>query len=181
MNSPTRNKTTTILDPVTVREWLDYLAEIEGVPAEENDWCGQGPPDWNFPIVNVTFWEALEYAKWRTKKAPKGVSYRLPTSDEMAAAMATLPGKDDPAWVETPLEDMPEVGDPRIPQNADGLKDLIGVVWWWTSTKDRFFRVVRGGGWYNTVRHVRPAKRFWIKPRLRFDSVGLRLVKEVTP
>ena len=118
------------------------------------------------PVVNVSYEDAVEFAKWRSKR--DGVTYRLPTEEEWEAAARGQSAKKYP-WGDTitagqantasagrPGPD--EVG--SYPRSATvlGAQDMIGNVWEWTSSAPtaypgarpqpesmQQFRVIRGG------------------------------------
>ena len=82
-----------------------------------------------------------------------------------------------------------------FPANAWDLYDMHGNVfeWWWdwygiypsgpqtdsTGADTGFYRVLRGGSWFDNGRYIRSANRNCSSPFLRSHSVGFRLVRSM--
>lgn len=112
----------------------------------------------NYPAVNVSWRDAVAYADWLSRKT--GIRFRLPTDEEWAYAAGTRfhdegwpdSDTDDPArgWL-VRYEAESERSTPKALQpigsfgiNENGVLDVAGNVWEWTSTC--FRRVVLGAG-----------------------------------
>jgi formylglycine-generating enzyme required for sulfatase activity len=83
--------------------------------------------------------------------------------------------------------------------NAFGLYDMAGNVWQWMqdcyhdgydgapgdgsawTEGDCSGRVVRGGSWYNDPRDLRSARRDWVTTVYRFNYLGFRVGRMLTP
>jgi hypothetical protein len=63
------------------------------------------------------------------------------------------------------------------------LYDMSGNVWEWCEdlyVEKKPVRVVRGGSWYDRAGHCRVADRSYSWPGYRYDTVGFRLVEDIT-
>ncbi len=157
------------------------------------------------PVVCVSWNDANEYVRWLREQT--GKSYRLPTEAEWeyAARGGTstrfswgddiIPNRAN-CWGCLPPEmfhwTVP-VG--SFPPNAYGLFDMEGNVWEltsseWTnayrgldespSTADAKSgtRSIRGGGWFNGPPDIRPANRGGVPPGDRYNTMGIRIVRD---
>ena len=166
------------------------------------------------PVVGVTWFEANAYCAWLS--AQTGDAYRLPTEVEWEAAARGVNGRaypygndfaaDRSNTFETHIRRTTPVGvfpDGRTPE---GVYDLSGNVWEWTSTiwgtdtsrpdypypydgadgrenqeDGASRRVVRGGSWNYDRDYARAASRFHGHPADRFSGRGFRLVVRRPP
>ena len=111
-------------------------------------WNGNDPPPGreHWPVGNVSVKDAEDYAAWLSKR--DGVRYRLPTEDEWEFTARN--GSQDSlfpwgnSWEDgraniNRKESPADVG--SFPQGAtkNGVQDMIGNVWEWTSSKARFY------------------------------------------
>ena len=150
------------------------------------------PKDWpeqidhgNRPVTRVSWYEAMAYCRWLSKKT--GASYRLPTSEGWEKAAVHPRGGDYP-WGETePSEEhlnfRRNVGRPTpvgvYPMGGahGGHMDMAGNVWEWTSTKLGAGRVIRGGSWFLPAEYCHSAFRGRLEPGSRDFGVGFRLTR----
>lgn len=153
------------------------------------------------PVVGLCLFEARAYSAWL--HAQSGDPVRLPTEAEWEAA-ARGPGRHRWPWGDTAPERWAVNADPAhlrrtssvgvfpAGDRPDGLTDLSGNVWEWTTSgyTDRLEtapltkepleimarRVVRGGSWFSTPADCRPSYRLRYPPVLRYAILGFRLV-----
>ncbi len=157
------------------------------------------------PVVGVSYFDALCYAKWAGK--------RLPTEAEWEyGARGGFVDKEFPWGDDTPFKKCnyaPEgnmeadgykytapVG--RFKPNNFGLYDMSGNVWEWcvdfydtlyyrmspeknpAGPDSGYLRVVRGGSWLSiNPRHLRCASRMGLKPFVQDRYYGFRCVMDV--
>lgn len=164
--------------PVTVFEYRDFVET--GYPA---------PPDWavqlrtpSRPVVNVSWEDARRYAEW----IPGG---RLLTSDEWEFAARGVnrrkyPWGDDRPDAARANYDQTGIGAPSpvglFPWGTtpEGLVDMGGNVWEWTSTDYQGGKEARGGSFYNYGRALRCSSRAWDVPGDWYHGLGFRCARE---
>lgn len=162
--------------PVTVKTFfLDRKEVVNGEYAEfVRETNNPAPSHWpngkpvfgqeDWPVVNVSVDDALNFAKWRSKR--DSVNYRLPREDEWE--YAARGGDQDYLYPwgnkwETNRAVMSEafpkaVGSFPEGNNRWGVSDLIGNVWEWTSTTFAFYPGNKGS-------EVPPEYSTWIVKR----------------
>jgi formylglycine-generating enzyme required for sulfatase activity len=156
------------------------------------------------PVINVSVYDALNFAKWLSRKS--GAHYRLPTEVEWeyaarAGTTTAYPWGNElgnnrancngcgSQWDD---EQTAPVG--SFAPNAWGLYDVVGNVGEWTCSMrdpdpahsfercDSIFetrrRAYRNGGWSDDADRLTTAFRDWNVAMRRVDDVGFRLVRE---
>ncbi len=150
------------------------------------------------PVTGVSWFEARAYCAWLA--AATGRPVRLPTEAEWAAAARGLGARRYP-WGETfePSRANTYEGHLRRPTpvgiyprgaTPEGVEELSGNVWEWTSTLYRPYeyraddgreepeaegaRVLRGGSFNDAARDARCGCRYGYFPAGRFGFVGFR-------
>jgi len=172
---------------VTVAQFKKFLAELDhpfsGSLLKE---VYEYSPDDTHPMVSVTWYDAIAYAKWAGKRLPTekewefaarggliNKEYSWGDDESLARDYANYGGtggKDQ--WKRTPL-----VG--SFKPNGYGLYDMSGNVWEWCqdwSENDQKSKVLCGGSWlYGSIR-LRLAIRFDSAPNYGGGSSGFRCV-----
>jgi formylglycine-generating enzyme required for sulfatase activity len=186
---------------VTNAEYAAFLRDTGN--AAPPGWNGNTPPAGaeQLPVSNVSYYEAVRFAAWRSgrDKTP----YRLPTEEEWEYAARggesarMYPWGD--AWeagrANMNASEPKPVGSFPQGRTAQGLDDMIGNVWEWTSTTaamyqgnnrtelraaDRNKLVVRGGSYESTHDGSEPVtltSRRWVERNFRSPVLGFRLVR----
>jgi formylglycine-generating enzyme required for sulfatase activity len=160
------------------------------------------------PVVNVSWDDAKEYVAWLSSTT--GKSYRLLTEAEReyAARVGTTTaypwgdaiGKGNANCVGCGTEyDKQTAPVGSFAPNAFGLYDMSGNVWEWTedcwhdsyvgapadgsawATGDCSSPVLRGGSWSDIPRILRSASRNRNPPVFRYDDVGFRVARTLSP
>tara|TARA_R110000751_G_scaffold162645_1_gene269080 strand:- start:62 stop:559 length:498 start_codon:yes stop_codon:yes gene_type:complete len=160
-------------------EWIDYTDGPSGPYSLARDLVtvadyaefakatGHGAPKGRplQPVTRVTAHEADAYAEW--------AGARLPTEREIEWAWRF---REDVTFAAWPLPELPDAGQYDT-DTADGVRDLTGLVWHWTSSMQGAGRVIRGGGWNDGASYARVASRYGGVPSRRGDSLGFRLAR----
>ena len=152
-----------------------------------------------WPVTCVKWNAAEAFCQWLSDE--KGLKMRLPTEAEWEYAcragkikkfdvklldeMAWFPYKEKKREIHPVAEKKP---------NAWGIYDMLGNVWEWCydwyedysskcvtdpiGTKDKNWRVLRGGSWASEVKHCRPASRLVRREWYSTNYYGFRVVCE---
>lgn len=130
----------------------------------------------NFPVVNVSYEDAVAYAKWLTQKDTATV-YRLPTEKEWELAAGHMPKDADMNCGEN--NGLTPVTAYKNTLSASGAIDMWGNAWEWTSTDKNGQKAVKGGAWNNKRTDCRTENRAATRnPNKKYPDVGFRLVRE---
>jgi formylglycine-generating enzyme required for sulfatase activity len=160
------------------------------------------PPDSLLPVTGVLYEEAKQYCAWRH---PEGG--RLPTEEEWEAAARGLGGRAFPwgeVWNPTAAntESAHRSGPAPVKRfpggtTPEGVHDLIGNVWEWTSTSiapypggaaipnlpaGEQYNVIRGGAFDTPDPTASPVHRGYISPsagRADLAKTGFRCVMPI--
>jgi serine/threonine-protein kinase len=186
---------------VTNAEYALFVGETKHAPP--SNWAGVRPYEGTEmqPVVNVSYDDAVEFAKWRSKR--DGVTYRLPTEEEWEyAARGGDQGNLYPwgsAW--TPgragVKDSGAVGPKPVGSYPDdktrwGVLDMAGNVYEWTSSKATVYPgselklppaqknwiIVRGAAFVTDYKQKNPTTfRDWFPSNTKEPVLGFRLVR----
>jgi formylglycine-generating enzyme required for sulfatase activity len=204
--------------PVTNAEFAYFVAD-EGYSTREywtiagweqkdkNDWVQPrfwDDDSWNGPsqpVVGISWYEAVAYCRWLTKKS--GKTYRLPSEAEWEKAARGTDGRRYPwgdQWDatlcnnrENSLDQTTPVGEYPEGRSPYGVEDMVGQVWEWCSTKyaeypytcddGREFeegtdlRILRGGSFHNGSGYCRCSSRLTFSPQITYNNRGFRCVR----
>ena len=147
----------------------------------------------NHPVVKVTWNDAVAYCEWAGKRLPseaewekaaKGTEgYAYPWGNEFDVQKTN--GKDRAIRSTTAVGSFPDGASPY------GAMDMAGNVWEWTADwyqgypgssfqTDYYgerFRVLRGGGWFETADYLRTTVRNANTDTAASDDIGFRCVR----
>jgi formylglycine-generating enzyme required for sulfatase activity len=207
-------------DGVEFYLWVK-AAEADELERQVNKWYPQGvvqdkPEYWEDsrfnhsarPVVGVSWYEARAYCAWLS--AQTGEEFGLPTEVEWEAAARGLEGRPyaygdeyDPAkcnTFETHIRATTPVGVFPAGRTPEGIHDLAGNVWEWTTTIYTKYpyqaadgreepepadvparRVVRGGSWNDSLTNARAVYRDLNDPLNRNSVSGFRVVRRRRP
>jgi len=162
------------------------------------------------PAINVSWVDAKQYVGWLSKLTGKEYRFLTEAEWEYAARAGADTryswgydlGKGnancDGCGSQWDLQQTAPVG--SFSPNRLGLYDMHGNVWEWVEDSwhenyhvaptdgsawirgsDPSFRVVRGGSWRNESELVRAAVRVRRNADVRFDTLGFRVARTITP
>lgn len=181
-----------------------FLAETECTQAQwsavmETNRSKFKKPD--HPVEKVSWYDAEEFCQKLTSThqkegvLPEGWRWRLPTEAEWE--FAARAGSTDArygkletiAWYQKNSEGQTHPVKQKAP-NAWGLFDMLGNVSEWCADWDGDYpggaatdpvgpvegsaRVIRGGSWECSYKHIRSAFRCWFDPYFLFENLGFR-------
>jgi serine/threonine-protein kinase len=177
---------------VTNEQYAEFVRQSRRQPPSH--WTGGSfpPGEANFPVVNVSWNDANDYAQWAGK--------RLPTEEEWEFAARGRDGRLYPygnEWkprysnaAEDGYRKARAVG--SYPEGASpfGVMDMAGNVAEWTASDYRpypgskakpedGFKVMRGGAFNTKAIQQTATDRFYDAPTKTFDYVGFRCAKDV--
>lgn len=159
--------------PVTNKEWAEYDKDFSYKKGEEN-----------FPVVNISLNDAINYCNWLSSKDSH--LYRLPTEDEWEMAAGHMPKDADFNCGEG--DELKPVDAYKQTLGACGGIDFWGNCWEWTSTirtnkthksDSSNINAVKGGSWDSPRMSCRTEYREEGRNADgRYANVGFRVVME---
>jgi formylglycine-generating enzyme required for sulfatase activity len=189
---------------VTYDEW-DACAAATACPQVPDHW-GRGTR----PVINVSWSDAKQYAGWLSRVTGKEYRLLTEAEWEYGARASSMsryswgeePGKGnancDGCGSRWDLQQTAPAG--SFKPNAFGLHDMHGNVWEWVEDSwhgtydgaptdgsawlqggDPSYRVTRGGSWRNDPELVRAAIRAKRITGVRFDTLGFRVARTLSP
>lgn len=149
--------------------------------------AGLGPLDLHAAVTNLSYFEADAYARWAGARLPTEFEWEAMASPRFEAAKEKGNFVDDERW-----------GTRGAHEAVDGLAQLAGDVWEWTSSSyapypgycpaagavgeyngkfmvDQY--VLRGGSFATSRSHIRASYRNFFPSSARWQFSGLRLAK----
>jgi len=184
---------------VTNAEYADFIKEA--TYAAPGYWNILKPPagQEQWPVTNVSIADAKAFADWRSKRDK--LKYRLPTEEEWEyAARNGAEGTRYPwgnEWLDgyanVDANSLQPVGSHPQGASRQGVLDLIGNVWEWTSTKAAPYPgntilnippgqvIIRGGAYVEHSRGpdaIMATRRSYISPSDKEATIGFRLVRD---
>lgn len=168
--------------PVTVCDYEKFLNATSYV--EPDNWQTQLETPYN-PVVNVSWYDANAYCKWS--------GTRLPTEEEWdRIAYGEKENQRKYPWGNDERENFGNFWDTGPRQvvsvykysafgTPEGVIDLLGNAWEWTSTVCDYGYVLRGGSWNYLAEVARVSNRYNWSPGVRSNYLGFRCVRDLVP
>lgn len=142
------------------------------------------------PVVYVSWFDAVQYCEWLSKKS--GKTYRLPTEDEWEYAAGEGGKRIFPWGNEKPSAELANYDETRISRTTavcsfpkgktpEGVFDLAGNVWEWCADQNNRKsknRIIKGGSFGLPENSITVNTRLEFNANLRVANVGFRLVRE---
>lgn len=130
----------------------------------------------NYPVVNVSYNDAVAYCNWLSKK-DESATYRLPSEKEWEQAAGHMPKDADFNSGEN--KGITPVTAYSNTLSASGAIDMWGNVWEWTSTsRTQNTKAVKGGSWDSARTDCRTEERTEGRAANKgYDNVGFRIVR----
>ena len=167
------------------KKWLEKNKIKE--PQYWNDRTWKCP---NAPVIGVSWYEAYAFTRWLTTQSNDGYEYRLLNEKEWEASASGFEGRIYPwgnDWDknrcnnnETGIDKTSTVGIFKDGNTPEGVTDLSGNLWEWTSSRydeNKDPRVLRGGSWRTHGLNCRCANRYWGNPGRRYYNIGFRCAR----
>ena len=170
---------------VTLAQYGEFLKRTGHRPLPEETYTHAPAP--NYPVVNVTWDDAVAYAEWAGKRLPTEAEWEKAARGGFVS-QKYLWGNTLPDGTQSNLGGQEDKHQRSAPvgsylPNEFGLYDMLGNVWEWCGdTTDPQHRVLRGNSWRELPRIAWLTERYLIpypRQHLVGGSVGFRCVVDV--
>ncbi|HAN77618.1 MAG TPA: hypothetical protein DCQ31_07510 [Bacteroidales bacterium] len=182
-----------------------YISKFEVTVSQYRTFCEAtgapmpAAPSWgwtdNHPIVNVTWDEANEYAKWLGKRLPTEAEWEYAAKGGKHKSSYKYAGSNDlekVAWHEGNSKNSTQEVARKLP-NALGIYDMTGNAWEWCNDwyAENYYaispelnpkgpetgikKVLRGGSWFSLAKYCRIPYHSNGKVDFRYSHIGFRV------
>ncbi len=179
---------------VTVEDYAACVVAGRCSPPARGNMClGNSPKHARSPVNCVSWTQARTYCGWLGRRLPSEFEWERaaggPEKRVHPWPRATAPSDTDLCWQRSGTSAGPcEVGSFPRGNTPEGLADMAGDVWEWTSSAycpydkpdcDSSFRVTRGGGWCDADPSLfRTTARQANDPEQKSDNIGFRCASD---
>jgi sugar-specific transcriptional regulator TrmB len=168
--------------PATNAEYQKFIKETGYHPPEH--WKNGQPPknEENYPVYNVSWYDAKAYANFSGKRLPteeeweksaRGNDKRIyPWGNNFDVNFCNILRKNKGA---TPVERYP------LGKSYYGLYDMAGNVWEWTETQtdEKGHYITKGGSWSDNEKTAQCSYRNSEHADKKYDNIGFRCAKDI--
>lgn len=190
------------INEVTNEDYAEFIKASDHSPPTTWKSGSYAADDAHKPVTGVTWYDAGNYAKWRSKR--DGARYRLPTEEEWEFAARGTDGRIYPwgnAWkpglanADGASVSIAETGAYKG-TSPFGAFDMVGNVWEWTASRMKAYTggrvseqpqndtmVVRGGNYKSNQDQATTTYRLGLlrtRDASRYTTTGFRCVKDLT-
>jgi formylglycine-generating enzyme required for sulfatase activity len=146
------------------------------------------------PVTCISWYDAIEFCTWALVRLPSEAEWEKAGGYDTRSQVKYIYPWGNELPDKTRCNFDMQIGDTtsvkRYPPGVNGLYDMAGNVWEWTSSLYSKYpyeaddrenpqaegdRIVRGGSWFQVAKYLRCANRHWHKPDAKVSDFGFRV------
>lgn len=132
----------------------------------------------HYPVVQITYFDALEYAKWVGKRLPREEEWLLAAFGKKREkySWGGVPDESKCNHNKSSFRTLSSVD--VFEPNYYGVYDIVGNVWEWCESEDSEKKVILGGCWNIEIEKMGIDAKQQLDPLEYSNTVGFRCVKD---